>query len=154
METHQKTYWCHNCRVQFSVPSETVVCSRCRSELIEEVELNSAHPSQFRPEGIAHASNHTQVSDSIANMLRHRIQVVRHFNTRLQPQALGPEAISSLPLIEGESISEDFECSICYCGYSKGENARKLPCEHFFHEVCITNWLTRKSTCPVCRSQL
>ncbi|GMH88428.1 hypothetical protein TL16_g11154 [Triparma laevis f. inornata] len=29
-----------------------------------------------------------------------------------------------------------------------------MPCGHFFHEVCLINWLERQNTCPVCRHEV
>jgi hypothetical protein len=43
------------------------------------------------------------------------------------------------------------DCPICY------ETPRKpvtLRCQHIFCEVCITEWLDREKTCPICRIQI
>ena len=29
----------------------------------------------------------------------------------------------------------------------------KCPANHFFHGICIKNWLLVKTTCPMCRSE-
>lgn len=46
------------------------------------------------------------------------------------------------------------KCSICLCEYEKGEIFTTLPCLHKFHKDCVTNWLSRKATCPVCLHEL
>lgn len=28
---------------------------------------------------------------------------------------------------------------------------RTLPCAHCFHRVCITDWLKKNQSCPICR---
>lgn len=42
-------------------------------------------------------------------------------------------------------------CSICLedCGGALG--ARALVCGHAFHDGCIERWLSRRTTCPLCR---
>ena len=40
-------------------------------------------------------------------------------------------------------------CSICY--EPLNNICVKLRCDHSFHEHCITNWLNRRNTCPLCR---
>lgn len=39
-------------------------------------------------------------------------------------------------------------------GETKKQLAIELPCNHTFHDYCLLPWLTRHSTCPVCRSPL
>ena len=59
---------------------------------------------------------------------------------------------------KGFYINEDkFEfpkCTICLMEISEGTEAILLPCEHIFHEKCITKWLKIHSTCPLCRYEL
>lgn len=34
------------------------------------------------------------------------------------------------------------------------DEAKKLPCKHYFHPSCILEWLKLHGTCPVCRKNL
>ena len=47
------------------------------------------------------------------------------------------------------------ECAICLENMIE-ENINPLlfllPCRHSFHNDCITAWLKKSSTCPLCRS--
>ena len=42
------------------------------------------------------------------------------------------------------------ECSICMCPFEEGETCLRLPCCHYFHNVCISKWLGTKKACPNC----
>ncbi|KAF4678305.1 hypothetical protein FOL47_000034 [Perkinsus chesapeaki] len=43
------------------------------------------------------------------------------------------------------------ECSICYCGYEKGDQVRVLCCGHSFHADCVDTWLVgHQNRCPLC----
>jgi len=57
-----------------------------------------------------------------------------------------------------KNIKEDkFEfpkCTICLMEISEGADTILLPCDHIFHEKCITKWLKVHSTCPLCRYEL
>ncbi|CAN6194347.1 unnamed protein product [Urochloa humidicola] len=48
------------------------------------------------------------------------------------------------------------ECAICFEEFEDGEEVSVMPCSHRheFHTKCITNWLGRSNTCPLCRHQL
>ncbi|XP_070794845.1 E3 ubiquitin-protein ligase Praja-2 isoform X2 [Pituophis catenifer annectens] len=66
------------------------------------------------------------------------------------------ESIDCLPQI---IITEDHNgqeqcCAICCSEYIKEEIVTELPCRHFFHVTCITLWLQKSGTCPVCRHVL
>ncbi|KAL7164739.1 hypothetical protein ACSBR2_040610 [Camellia fascicularis] len=45
-------------------------------------------------------------------------------------------------------------CVICKDSMNVGEIAKKLPCEHGYHEDCIFPWLGSKNSCLVCRFEL
>lgn len=49
-------------------------------------------------------------------------------------------------------IRELASCSICQECF-RGEAAR-LPCRHCFHPECVSKWLEKSRTCPLCRFQL
>jgi hypothetical protein len=54
-----------------------------------------------------------------------------------------------------ETQSEDADsCPICFCEYSEGQALITLPCQHFFHKECISRWLKRDATCPMCKLDL
>ncbi|XP_034780476.2 E3 ubiquitin-protein ligase Praja-2-like isoform X2 [Acipenser ruthenus] len=66
------------------------------------------------------------------------------------------EIIDCLPQI---TVLEDHHgqeqcCAICCCEYMKDEIATELPCRHVFHKSCVTRWLQKSATCPVCRHVL
>ena len=44
------------------------------------------------------------------------------------------------------------ECSICLSEYPVGSYMLFLPCGHSFHSRCLTRWLSRSHTCPLCRA--
>jgi hypothetical protein len=64
-----------------------------------------------------------------------------------------PEEIVSLPQ-EATLVSEE----VCFCQQDRevGElyELTTLPCQHKFDTLCITQWLQRCHTCPVCRYPL
>lgn len=44
-------------------------------------------------------------------------------------------------------------CAICLCELASAEpgSLTCMPCDHMFHEECLTQWLRSHNTCPVCR---
>lgn len=51
----------------------------------------------------------------------------------------------------GEKVTQ---CSICQDSFCEGEEVYKLPCRHVYHCNCVTSWLEKNHTCPLCRLQL
>lgn len=45
-------------------------------------------------------------------------------------------------------------CVICYEPMMAGEEARRLPCIHIFHRVCIDRWLGMRPFCPLDKKTL
>uniref|UniRef100_UPI00398E3352 E3 ubiquitin-protein ligase ARK2C n=1 Tax=Pristiophorus japonicus TaxID=55135 RepID=UPI00398E3352 len=51
---------------------------------------------------------------------------------------------------EGETDFDE-KCTICLCMLEEGEDVRRLPCMHLFHQVCVDQWLATSKKCPICR---
>ncbi|NWI18596.1 PJA2 ligase, partial [Crypturellus soui] len=66
------------------------------------------------------------------------------------------ESIDSLPqiIVTDDHNGQDQCCAICCSEYLKDEIITELPCHHFFHKLCVTLWLQKSGTCPVCRHVL
>ncbi|GMJ03861.1 Arabidopsis Toxicos en Levadura 96 [Hibiscus trionum] len=65
------------------------------------------------------------------------------------------EAYPITVLDESRRLSRpgDNTCSICLCEYQANEKLRTIPdCKHYFHAVCLDEWLKRNSACPLCRN--
>ncbi|KAK7170526.1 hypothetical protein R3I94_000659 [Phoxinus phoxinus] len=54
---------------------------------------------------------------------------------------------------EEEEAEEDTEekCTICLSILEEGEDVRRLPCMHLFHQLCVDQWLLTNKKCPICR---
>jgi len=56
---------------------------------------------------------------------------------------------------ENIDIYKEKECNICLEQYNLNEKLKALPCNHFFHENCIHDWLcNEKVNCPICRKDI
>ena len=49
----------------------------------------------------------------------------------------------------------DQVCSICQCGFDKGEKVTVLGCGHALHAECCEEWFGKYSkVCPVCKEPI
>lgn len=87
----------------------------------------------------------------------------QHIRKPLSRTALNNLAISHYKAPAGtaaaatdcEVQSEEADaCPICFCEYAEGQALITLPCKHFFHRECISRWLKRDATCPMCKLDL
>ena len=46
------------------------------------------------------------------------------------------------------------KCTICLIEINEGMDCISLPCDHIFHQACITKWFEMNNTCPLCRMEL
>ena len=64
-------------------------------------------------------------------------------------------------IVDEEFEKRNLQCSICLDEFKVGDKCVILPCKevpHYFHSGCdtcsgIKEWLNRKNTCPMCRSE-
>ncbi|XP_072518246.1 E3 ubiquitin-protein ligase ARK2C isoform X2 [Salminus brasiliensis] len=57
-----------------------------------------------------------------------------------------------MKLCEDEEESDvDEKCTICLSMLEDGEDVRRLPCMHLFHQACVDQWLATSRKCPICR---
>ena len=49
---------------------------------------------------------------------------------------------------------QELECAVCKEDFDVGSEVLKLPCRHVFHSDCISAWLEKDSTCPMCRHKM
>ncbi|OMO67770.1 Zinc finger, RING-type [Corchorus capsularis] len=66
-------------------------------------------------------------------------------------QVPGLDSFQPCELMAGDD--HEGTCAICLEGFS-GNSCFKMRCSHVFHGDCITKWLWRKRSCPMCRSRL
>ncbi|NWR94681.1 PJA2 ligase, partial [Furnarius figulus] len=93
--------------------------------------------------------------------LEGRLEAVETALAQLEPLAFDveqthppatKETIDCLPMIP--ITGQEQSCTICCSEYVRGEYVAELPCRHLFHKSCVTPWLQRSGTCPVCRHVL
>ncbi|KAK7253538.1 ubiquitin-protein transferase [Aureococcus anophagefferens] len=74
------------------------------------------------------------------------------------PPPASRAAIRRVPLVrvQADDLRKDSNeaCCVCLEPHEVGSVAARLPCGHLFHEQCVTEWLTRHCSCPVCRFEL
>lgn len=70
------------------------------------------------------------------------------------PSPMPREQMEELPTFKicDEHInSNNSQCTVCLEDFRIGDTARKLPCDHYFHQECLIPWLKLHASCPVCR---
>ena len=66
------------------------------------------------------------------------------------------------PIIYGSLEVKYFtECSLCLSEFESRNEVKVLPCDikfihfrHYFHSLCIDQWLQYKGICPICRAEV
>lgn len=57
--------------------------------------------------------------------------------------------------IKNPDLAKYTTCNICLDEYNDDSNCIILPCQHIYHNECITKWLGENSNkCPVCKKEV
>ncbi|XP_046741424.1 E3 ubiquitin-protein ligase RNF181-like [Diprion similis] len=70
---------------------------------------------------------------------------------RLAPPA-SKEAISNLKDVKLDENAH--QCPVCLKAFDAASSIKSMPCRHSFHNECITPWLEKTNSCPLCRYEL
>jgi hypothetical protein len=70
--------------------------------------------------------------------------------TNAGPTGLTDEQIHSAT--QRAAFTDSASCSICIAPHAR-RGSVKLRCGHCFHRTCISQWLRRADTCPMCRAR-
>jgi len=71
-----------------------------------------------------------------------------------RPPPTSKEFVQNLEKFSPKSEQFQQQCPICINYFTKDDQLTRLPCKHTFHVGCITPWLEKTSSCPVCRHEL
>ncbi|CAD5206672.1 unnamed protein product [Bursaphelenchus okinawaensis] len=66
---------------------------------------------------------------------------------------LSKSDIKRVPIINVTSthVENGTQCTTCFDNFELDQEVAQLNCKHIFHKDCITPWLERQKTCPICR---
>ena len=72
-----------------------------------------------------------------------------------QPQGITDESFEEIPTVTAADVGLDGQqCAICMGDFEPDEELKMLPCSelHAFHTACIRQWLSKGTSCPLCRN--
>ncbi|XP_068419570.1 E3 ubiquitin-protein ligase ARK2C isoform X2 [Eschrichtius robustus] len=92
-----------------------------------------------------------QLEDRLGNVTRGAVQnTIERFTFPHKYKKRRPQD-SKGKKEEGEESDTDEKCTICLSLLEDGEDVRRLPCMHLFHQLCVDQWLAMSKKCPICR---
>ncbi|XP_049637539.1 E3 ubiquitin-protein ligase RNF165-like [Suncus etruscus] len=105
----------------------------------------SRHTSAMREELL-------QLEDRLENVMRGAVQnTIERFTFPHKYKKRKPQDRKEKKEEEGEESDTDEKCTICLFMLEDGEDVRRLPCMHLFHQLCVDQWLAMSKKCPICR---
>ncbi|NXK56045.1 PJA2 ligase, partial [Chauna torquata] len=110
--------------------------------------------SYVDPQFLTYMALEERLAQAMENALAH-LESLAVDVERAHPPAT-KESIDCLPqiIVTDDHDGQEQCCTICCSEYVKDEIITELPCHHLFHKPCVTLWLQKSGTCPVCRHVL
>ena len=85
--------------------------------------------------------------------------ISNEYNLFKQEEGILPDFARNLPITifhvyqyNNDNITKT--CSICLDEFIIGKKYITLPCFHFFHIKCISDWLKKDKCCPLCKTKI
>eukprot|EP00755_Sulcionema_specki_P040274 Sspe_Gene.25001::Locus_9991_Transcript_1_1_Confidence_1.000_Length_1272::g.25001::m.25001 len=112
-----------------------------------EGEGGGAQPQTPFPDIQALLSQHSQIGDVLNLIFSQAAPPVRSAEKYARHELL-------LVTIPHNAKEGEYTCCVCMEAFPPRAKAKKMPCEHIFHETCLIEWLKSNVTCPLCRYEL
>lgn len=100
--------------------------------------------------------NYSQIPGSTEDDVQDVITILFHEES----QGTSPASEEAVQALERVKVTADSvhdsepKCPICMSYYVLDDGLIKMPCQHVFHDDCLTQWLNLNNTCPICRLEL
>lgn len=93
----------------------------------------------------------------------HRCISVPGYSTALTEVARWCRAVEQLPRSPWTTAPHEMSsrgaegcnvCAVCTDEFHSDDTVARMPCQHLFHDECISKWLGETNSCPLCRLAL
>jgi len=62
--------------------------------------------------------------------------------------------VLSYESIPVSGVDLERQCGVCRENFTAGDQKTILPCAHYFHTPCLSEWVKYKPDCPFCREKI
>ncbi|XP_045805276.1 E3 ubiquitin-protein ligase RNF181 [Trifolium pratense] len=143
-EPDLKTYWCHECDMSVSLTSSStpspLLCPHCHTHFLELMD------SPF-------SQNDAESTTSLFDF-QDALLLLTPPSTKQRNEILIPIITVTQTLLTLLDPNGVVLCAVCKEAIYVDEEAKQLPCDHLYHNDCITPWLLLRSSCPLCRFRI
>ncbi|XP_028550361.1 E3 ubiquitin-protein ligase ZNRF4 isoform X1 [Dendrobium catenatum] len=96
------------------------------------------------------------LTDAEFNSAMKKLRKQTYDPPQLKRKAWRRGLFSSSNYVQGsnDEKNEDKKCTICLEPFVPKEQVLVTPCNHIFHDRCLTPWVKSHGQCPVCRFKL
>lgn len=99
-----------------------------------------------------------QENEESSGVLEHWIQMNSE-NSAIRATGMSDEEIMMIPPFKLGKLEENPDsngneencCSVCFAPFEENSLCKRLSCEHFFHDACVSKWLRISKKCPICK---
>jgi len=82
-------------------------------------------------------------------------EMLLKLDSLVKPKTVEKSAIDSFLETTWAEKDSNTTCAVCMCSFETDQKVKHLPCEHFFHSLCIVPWLEGHSqNCPLCNAKV
>lgn len=131
-------------------PSGVIMTRRLERNLIDQnLPIFSRFERRFGHRFLTEEQRQIPIGNLVMGIIDHLEDMIDNERN----QGVNREILESYPEFSIDQSKTSETCAICLGDYEIGDKCRKLGCAHYYHSECIDRWLSRNTTCPVCKSQ-